>query len=574
MLDYQSPFVSVIIPTYNRRHTLPASIDSVLMQTYENLELIIVDDGSDDGTEEYVRTIKDDRVKYVRTKSNKGPSAARNLGAGMAGGEYLAFHDSDDEWMPDKLEKQMALFADKKAEIAMVYCEYTKYNGSDWLLVPTREIPFSKKQGDIFSYLLLQPLIGTPTMVVLKEEFLKIGGFDESLLSYEDYEFTLRFSKEHRIGFVEEPLVKVNQSVNSVNKRLAERICAQFYMISEMLYDLKERGLLWIKLELVLREAVKLKCHNAYMEELYKLGELPGMKEEQQGIRQLLQKIEHSDEKINESKLEAYDKIIGLKQQALKVYLGIYGNEAVQPAALRKMQKDLQEGINRAGLFFTLLPECVNESRILSKKEIPGQKEGQLFWITELVKVLEELEKSIGKSCECNVCRNDVYFKADGECPICKAQKTERLMIAFMDELQPESGEKLKMLQIEGSDIIKNYSIRRPDFLYGFLPQSASVDEKSGETYDIVICREESAEDIGEIKKLYRILRATGVLIFSILPAESDKMSVCVKNLKDAGFDVSLPGREWFGDDFCVKHGFDEKAYICAAFKPIGNGRM
>lgn len=102
------PLVSVIIPTYNRVRTLPAAIDSVLNQTYKNLELIVMDDGSEDGTEQYVRNIADPRIRYRKSERNMGPSAARNNGAKLAAGEYLAFQDSDDEWMPDKLEKRCA----------------------------------------------------------------------------------------------------------------------------------------------------------------------------------------------------------------------------------------------------------------------------------------------------------------------------------------------------------------------------------------------------------------------------------------------------------------------------------
>lgn len=122
------PLVSVIIPTYNRIHTLPTSIDSVLKQTYENLELIIMDDASEDGTEEYVQGIGDSRIRYRKSDINMGPSAARNLGAELAAGDYLAFQDSDDEWMPDKLEKQMELMLSDE-ELSLVYCEFGMYRG-------------------------------------------------------------------------------------------------------------------------------------------------------------------------------------------------------------------------------------------------------------------------------------------------------------------------------------------------------------------------------------------------------------------------------------------------------------
>lgn len=92
------PLVSVIIPTYNRKETISRSIQSVLNQTYENIEVIVVDDGSTDGTKEYVLEKYIDAVVYVENQRKKGPSGARNYGVQIANGEYIAFQDSDDEW--------------------------------------------------------------------------------------------------------------------------------------------------------------------------------------------------------------------------------------------------------------------------------------------------------------------------------------------------------------------------------------------------------------------------------------------------------------------------------------------
>lgn len=394
MSGYKVPFVSVIIPTYNRRHILPDSISSVLNQSYRDFELIIVDDGSDDGTEEYIESIADDRVRYLKTDRNWGPAAARNLGARAAKGEYLAFHDSDDEWLPDKLEKQMALLTDEKAEVSMVYCEYSKYNGEDWLIVPPREIPYECKQGDLFAYLLLQPLIGTPTIVVSREKFFLAGGFNEALQTYEDYEFTLRFAEKYKIGFVGEALVKVNQSPNSVNKRLDERIRAQFYMLEEMLDALKEKGLLWKKLELLLQEAAKLECYDVFIEELRKLlsGQF-NIEAERERLEALLWETEQSDERINELKTKVREKLAGLKQQILKVYLGLYGGQEIQAETLPEIGEKIQECVSAVSAYFVLSPKCLDTCHAFGEKEIPDNKTGQLFWLTEAVGLLEELEK-------------------------------------------------------------------------------------------------------------------------------------------------------------------------------------
>ena len=186
----QTPLVSVIIPTYNRVKTLPAAIESVLGQTYGNVEV--------------------------------------NLGVRQAQGRYVAFQDSDDEWHTDKLEKQMPLLLDTVRGYDLVYCEFTRYYGEERHdLIPSKNIPLSCKQGKMLAVLLLQPMISTQTIVVKRDVFLQVGGFDEHLKTFEDYEFTLRFSRDHHIGFVEESLVKVNDSPDSVDKRFADRIRTQ-----------------------------------------------------------------------------------------------------------------------------------------------------------------------------------------------------------------------------------------------------------------------------------------------------------------------------------------------------------
>ena len=108
----KNPTVSIIIPTYNRAHLIGRAIQSVLNQTYQNFEIIVVDDGSTDNTEEMIKEFQkhDKRIKYIRHEKNRGGAAARNTGIKVARGEYIAFQDSDDEWLPEKLEKQMDVF--------------------------------------------------------------------------------------------------------------------------------------------------------------------------------------------------------------------------------------------------------------------------------------------------------------------------------------------------------------------------------------------------------------------------------------------------------------------------------
>ena len=120
----KKPTVSVIIPTYNRAHLVGRAIQSVLEQTYKDFELIVIDDGSNDNTEYIIKEFqkKDKRIKYIAYKKNKGGSAARNAGIKSSKGEYIAFLDSDDEWLSEKLEKQIRLFSSMPAKVGVIYC--------------------------------------------------------------------------------------------------------------------------------------------------------------------------------------------------------------------------------------------------------------------------------------------------------------------------------------------------------------------------------------------------------------------------------------------------------------------
>jgi Glycosyltransferases involved in cell wall biogenesis len=115
------PAVSVIIPTYNRAHTISQSIISILNQTYNNFELIIVDDGSTDNTEEVVKNFNDKRIKYIAHKENRGAASALNTGISFSSGSFVTFNGSDDEWLPEKLEEEMKGFKTSDSKVGVVY---------------------------------------------------------------------------------------------------------------------------------------------------------------------------------------------------------------------------------------------------------------------------------------------------------------------------------------------------------------------------------------------------------------------------------------------------------------------
>ena len=394
-MNYQKlPLVSVVIPTYNRIHTLPASVDSVLKQTYKNLELIIMDDGSTDGTEEYVKGIADERVRYRKAEKNMGPSAARNMGAELAKGEYLAFQDSDDEWMPDKLEKQMKLVLDNE-ELSFVYSEFGLYRDGELLaVIPSRNIPYEEKQGSLFSHLLLYPLISTQTILIRTKDFIEAGGFNETLKAYEDFEFTLRFAQNHRIGFVQEALVKVNSQKSSVSKQYDERIRVQFYMIREMLEPLRERNFLWRKLGIVLDEAETLRCYETFAQELQSLSEELLSGEEQKEAASFFEKIEQSAEN-HQLRAQLCGNLQKLKQKALYIYEELYENRLVWSG---EVQEILKEMVGSVELFRKVLPvpdkvweRCAAIQKSLSEENLA--EADRLYLLADIVELFETLEK-------------------------------------------------------------------------------------------------------------------------------------------------------------------------------------
>lgn len=208
--------VSVIIPTYNRADTIERAVRSVLAQTYTNLEVIVVDDGSSDHTEDVVKRIEDERVRFYRLPSNGGVGHARNEGVKLAGTELIAFHDSDDVWRPEKLEKQMAYW-EKYPEFGMIYCPYLfhRLDGSEMKIPDPAKS--EKLEGDIFYSLLVRNSIGAPTVLMRKKCFVACGGFDESLKCLEDWEFALRFAHDFQIGYMDEIQVDAYRTPGSVS---------------------------------------------------------------------------------------------------------------------------------------------------------------------------------------------------------------------------------------------------------------------------------------------------------------------------------------------------------------------
>jgi len=195
-MSEKTPTVSVIIPTYNRAHLVGRAIRSVLNQTFQDFEIIVVDDGSTDNTEEVVKGFNDPRIRYIRHEYNRGGSAARNTGIRAARGEYIAFLDSDDEWLPQKLERQVKAFKDLDETTALVYTGLRFVDRKGALIREQQP----RLKGYVFRELLRRNAIGTASSVLLRREsLLSVGLFNEALPSRQDLDLWVRIARRFKV---------------------------------------------------------------------------------------------------------------------------------------------------------------------------------------------------------------------------------------------------------------------------------------------------------------------------------------------------------------------------------------
>lgn len=192
--------VSVVIPVYNREKTIVRAVKSVLNQTYKNIEVIIVDDCSSDNSRVVIENAfsENNNVRYICLEKNSGACVARNRGVQLSKGKYVAFLDSDDAFLPNKIEKQISCLCETNAQLcATDYIRYRK-DGSEEI-VKTK--PGS--QEEVYNELLYCNFITTGTLLGYKECFVEVP-FDESLPRYQDWDLVLRLSQKYTFCFLEE----------------------------------------------------------------------------------------------------------------------------------------------------------------------------------------------------------------------------------------------------------------------------------------------------------------------------------------------------------------------------------
>ena len=204
--------ISVIVPTFNRRHTLPRAVDSILAQTHRDLELIVVDDVSTDDTLDYLRAIDDPRLKVVALDTNGGAGRARNKGLEVATGSLVAYQDSDDEWSVRFLERLHAGLQEAGPEVGVIYCGKLVYGRDQQRVFGPGRVAYMPDhdrkivEGDIHREVLARPLVSSQTFLVRRELMEQVGGWHETIRKGEDWELSARLARITRYAFIEEPL--------------------------------------------------------------------------------------------------------------------------------------------------------------------------------------------------------------------------------------------------------------------------------------------------------------------------------------------------------------------------------
>lgn len=235
--------VTVVIPTYNRRQFIGETVDSVLAQTYRDLEVIVVDDGSTDGTEDLLkeRYGNEPRFRYI-WQENAERAVARNTGIKAARGEFVAFLDSDDLWLPAKLELQIQYFA-RDSQLVMVHTGFSSLyeNGTTVSLILENKI---YRQRNIFGQMVFENFVSSPTPLVRRWVLDSIGGFNEDrqLICFEDWELWIRIASLGPVGYVPESMAIRRLHDGNTEKTLTPMLYCHFMRTILQTLDQSQRA--------------------------------------------------------------------------------------------------------------------------------------------------------------------------------------------------------------------------------------------------------------------------------------------------------------------------------------------
>ena len=206
--------ISVVIPTYNRGHLILKSIGSVLNQTYKNIEVLLIDDGSTDNTEHIIKNLEDKRIKYIKLNHNLGGSNARNIGIRLASGKYISFQDSDDYYHYDKLEKQYKNILKKKSDFD--FCKVNLFFNKTYKVI----FPFPKQEYNILRNNISNELCNgnfiSTQAILVKRNAIKRYLFDINFPRLQDYDLVLRMVPKMKVSYTSEILVDLYREKDSI----------------------------------------------------------------------------------------------------------------------------------------------------------------------------------------------------------------------------------------------------------------------------------------------------------------------------------------------------------------------
>ncbi len=231
-----SPLVSAIVATYNRADLVAQTLDSILAQSYPNLEVIVVDDGSTDGTGEMIRERYGDRVRYFR-QDNAGPSAARNRGIEHARGEYVAFLDDDDLWLPTKIEQQVAVL-ERAPDSAVCYTRCGVLTSDGRQTEEIYAVSDEGRSGNVFELVLRRAVMLLQTVMVRREALDEVGLFDQALDISEDTDLFLRLTLRYPAVYLRETLALLREHEGRKTRedmRQGRHLRARVYNMAKLL---------------------------------------------------------------------------------------------------------------------------------------------------------------------------------------------------------------------------------------------------------------------------------------------------------------------------------------------------
>lgn len=260
--DTRRPLISVILPTYNRARQLMDSVDSVLKQSYKNLELIVVDDGSEDESVSVIRTIADSRLKLIVLPQNKGANAARNTGIRASMGEYVCFQDSDDLWHVHKLHVQIEDMQRSKAKVG--FCAFERFDHDRRQAIPKKGYRIPTGKNDLSKHVLKGSFIGCPTLLIERTLLLELGGFDENLRRLQDWELSIRLCFAAKAVYTPRILVTAKPGEDSLSRNTQDLIPSANYIFQKHAVkfrcDAVASGILFLGLGLVALKDLKISC--------------------------------------------------------------------------------------------------------------------------------------------------------------------------------------------------------------------------------------------------------------------------------------------------------------------------